>query len=179
MGCGCLTIIENKNSRNLFIANTINNRMENLPFDISKFRNEALNIHNKLRIKHGSPELILNEELNELAQNYADKIINYEDRKIFPSPIFHDSLLGENILLSKKQNAEYICNKWYTECKDYNYNENKYQERSLHFTQIVWKETSQVGFGFVLNNENFCSVALYYPAGNVLGEFEKNVTKPQ
>ena len=182
MGCSCLRINENQNPGFLFKTNTVDSSMKNMPLggiDISKYRAEALNIHNKLRIKHGSPELILTKELNELAQDYADKIIMHEAKKIFPPPIFNDSLLGENILLSKEQNAKYICNKWYDECKNYNYNEEKYQEGKTHFTQIVWKETSQVGFGFVLNNNNLCSVALYYPAGNVLGEFRNNVQKPQ
>jgi len=182
MGCSCLKTIENKTPKNLGKINTVGNRILNLPIgelDISIYRNEALYIHNKLRIKHGSPELIINEELNKLAQNYAEKIIMHNANKIFPPPIYQDSLLGENILLSHEENAEYICNRWYNECENYNYNEKKYQEGKIHFTQIIWKETSQVGFGFVLNNNNLCSVALYYPAGNVLGEFKKNVQKPQ
>ena len=182
MGCSCLNLIDNKSGKNLIKTNNIDSSKVNLSIgglDISKYRHEALNIHNKLRIKHDSPELILNEELNELAQTYAEKIIMHNVKKIFPPPIFHDSLLGENILLSQEKNAEYICNKWYDESKNYNYNEKKFQEEKIHFTQIVWKETSQVGFGFALNNNNLCSVALYYPAGNILGEFEKNVQRPQ
>ena len=67
--------------------------------------------------------------------------------------------------------------KWYNEYKQYNFDLNKYQKGTTHFTQLVWKATKEVGFGFYFNNDNFSSVALYYPCGNALREFSANVQK--
>ena len=45
--------------------------------------------------------------------------------------------------------------------------------------KIIWKNTEEVGFGISKTSDgNFYAVAYYYPAGNVLGEFSKNILKP-
>ncbi len=47
------------------------------------------------------------------------------------------------------------------------------------FTQLVWKDTTQVGIGKVSGDVNgaYCTiiVARYEPAGNILGKFRENV----
>ena len=134
-------------------------------------------MHNELRKKNGAQDLTMNEKLNELAQDYAVKLLNYEGPKLFPFNIYNDSLLGENISILKKEDPEKVCMKWYNEYKKYDFDLNKFQKDSIHFTQLVWKATKEIGFGFYFNNDNFSSVALYYPCGNVLGEFSKNVQK--
>ena len=44
---------------------------------------------------------------------------------------------------------------------------------------MVWKETKQIGIGFCYDkeNNNYILAFLYYPPGNTLGDFSKNVTK--
>ena len=42
-----------------------------------------------------------------------------------------------------------------------------------HFTQLVWKGSAEVGFGF-----GKLVVANYFPAGNMLTEFNENVLPP-
>ena len=47
-----------------------------------------------------------------------------------------------------------------------------------HFTQVVWKDTKEVGFGGALSKKGkWYAVGNYYPAGNVLNDFGKNVIK--
>ena len=45
-----------------------------------------------------------------------------------------------------------------------------------HFTQAVWKDSQQVGFGLAVNpdGQNFV-VATYQPAGNMVGSYLQNV----
>ena len=144
---------------------------------INVYREQALNKHNELRIKHESPKLKINKDLNKLAQEYAKQILDSEGKKSFPSNIYNDSTLGENILISQRITAEEMCQKWYDEINSYDFNINKFQKEASHFTQLIWKETKEVGFGYAFKKDKFCGVALYYPAGNVLGEFSKNVNK--
>ena len=179
MGCTGNKSTETGGNYNRSLIMNSNNPqvLPKINFDLNKYRESALQKHNMLRKKHGAEDLKLNEELNQIAQNYAEKILNYEGQKVFPINLYKDSLLGENILLSKKEDPEKICMKWYNECKKYDFGSNKYQKGTVHFTQLVWKATKEIGFGFYYNNDNFCSVALYYPCGNTLGEFSKNVEK--
>ena len=130
--------------------------------------------HNEIRIKHNSQKLVLNGKLNILAKNYAEKIINNKEN-IEPL-LYNKYVLGENIFISKTGlSSQEIFEAWYNEHKNYDFNKNKFQKGTGHFTQLVWKETKEVGFGKIEIGDLLCLVALYYPAGNKFGEFTKNV----
>ena len=145
---------------------------------LNDFRDKILKKHNELRNKHGSESLSLNDELNEKAQENAKIMIIREGLKTFSLNFYKNSFLGENILFSTKKKAEEICQIWYDESKKYDFSLNKYQKLAGHFTQLIWKETKEVGFGFYTNeNGHSCYVALYYPAGNIIGEFSNNIQK--
>ena len=134
------------------------------------FRDKLLKKHNELRKKHGSKSLSSNDELNRIAQKYAEIMMLCEGFKSFGVNFYENSFLGENILFSTKKNVEEICQIWYDESKKYDFILNKYQKSAGHFTQLVWKETKEVGFGFFTNRiGDSCYVALYYPAGNIIG----------
>merc|ERR1711997_884383 len=45
------------------------------PVDLDKFRQDSLTAHNVYRAKHGVPDLKLNNELNALAQEWAECLI--------------------------------------------------------------------------------------------------------
>lgn len=46
-----------------------------------------------------------------------------------------------------------------------------------HFTQVVWKDCSEVGVGLATDGQTIFVVGQYHPAGNMCnaGYFEKNV----
>ncbi len=132
--------------------------------------------HNEIRAKHNVENLELNRKLNILAKNYAIKKINNQEN-VEPL-LYKKHALGENIFISKTGiSSEEICEAWYNEHQNYDYNKNKFQKGTGHFTQLVWKETKEVGFGKIDYGDSLCLVALYYPAGNEFGEFTKNVFK--
>jgi hypothetical protein len=47
-----------------------------------------------------------------------------------------------------------------------------------HFTQVVWKDTTEVGMGIAISEHECYVVANYLNAGNVEGAFEQNVLPP-
>ena len=148
---------------------------------IEDYKMRVLLRKNNLRNKHNSPELQFNEKLNAMAQEYAKKLFesNNNKKKYFSFNMYNDSFLGENILIAKKKPPEDICKQWYDENKNYNYGTNKFQNNAAHFTQMIWKNTKEIGIGFHFDNDsNFCLVVYYYPSGNILGEFSKNIHKP-
>jgi len=68
---------------------------------------------------------------------------------------------------------------WYDEIGQYNYTYGGFSMNTGHFTQVVWKGTKEVGFGKATSNSNVVFVvANYFPAGNMQGQFQKNVSPP-
>ena len=57
-----------------------------------------------------------------------------------------------------------------------NINENKNNEEINNFTQLIWKNTKEVGFGYSIDKKgNFYAVANYFPCGNIKGQYQNNV----
>lgn len=69
---------------------------------------------------------------------------------------------------------------------NYNYSNPGFSAEPGHFTQVVWKNSTQLGCGAAqgvktLNGRQynaFYVVCHYAPAGNVTGQFPENVLKP-
>lgn len=66
---------------------------------------------------------------------------------------------------------------WYDENKDYDYSNPGYSSGTGHFTQVVWKSTSQLGCGVTKCSNGPLYTCSYYVPGNVVGgnNFEENV----
>lgn len=47
-----------------------------------------------------------------------------------------------------------------------------------HFTQVVWKESTQLGVGMATDGIKVFVVGQYRPAGNTKGSFYQNVLPP-
>jgi hypothetical protein len=62
----------------------------------------------------------------------------------------------------------------------YNYDTPGFNESTGHFTQVVWKNSVQLGIGIALSADSKTAwvVAEYYPQGNIQGEFAANVLPP-
>jgi hypothetical protein len=86
--------------------------------------------------------------------------------------------LGENLayLYGQQLTGSKMSDMWYGEemKHDYAYDE---QPQSQHFTQMIWRGTKEVGFGRAkANNGNwYYGVAVYLPAGNIVGTYRSNV----
>lgn len=158
----------------------IRDRSKRKNAQFTQFDLEALEAHNKYREIHHSPPLILNKELCNIASNYAQKLLqNNNGTIVYSFGKYKGNDMGENIFMCQGTEAtgEMATNDWYNEVKSYNYKKD-YQKSSGHFTQIVWKDTKEVGFGMANRGNTYYVVANYYPPGNFLGQFSKNVLKP-
>ena len=155
------------------------NRKKKIDYKNKKeFIEIMLEKHNEYRKIHGSSKLEQNENLNKMAQEFAKKLLLNQNSQIFSSYVYNGEPLGENIYISNKLKPEKIVEKWYKGNEGYDYNSNKFQKGKEHFTQIVWKNTKEVGFGYESEDDKICIVVYYFPAGNIFGEFTKNVLKP-
>ena len=75
---------------------------------------------------------------------------------------------------------------WYKEIKDYDFDTQKSTGGAVgHFTQLVWKNSKKVGFGFKVGPRKMWGmelislyvVARYNPAVNYRGQFKENVPR--
>ena len=147
--------------------------------DLETIRNNILVNHNYHRKRHQVGDLTRNSELEVIAQTYSEKLAS-TDTFAHSGNTYNGNPLGEN--LYKKWGSYQVSvtgteasNSWYEEVKDYDFNNPGFKSGTGHFTQLVWKNSKQLGCGASCQN-NACVVTCnYYPAGNYLGQFDSNV----
>jgi len=149
---------------------------------------DMLERHNKDRRRHGAKDLVTNQDLVDIAQICAD-------RNAARDKIDHDCAesedYGENLAWSmdsegspppdEKTAVEDGYTGWYKENKNYDYNTGKSKGGVIgHFTQIVWKGTTQLGCAYAKNEDAASAVVgcVYNPPGNYGGKYKTNVGKP-
>ncbi|KAA0709781.1 Golgi-associated plant pathogenesis-related protein 1 [Triplophysa tibetana] len=140
------------------------------------FKKEFLETHNEYRRKHQAPDLTLSDKLCASAQLWADQIFSEKCMK-------HSATdNGENIYYAfssepKKLTGKEPVDSWYSEIKDYNFKQSGYQQKTGHFTQVVWKSTKEVGVGLATDGHTVFVVGEYSPPGNITnsGYYEENV----
>ena len=65
---------------------------------------------------------------------------------------------------------------WYDEVSAYDFKNPGFSSATGHFTQLVWKGSTQIGCGAACSSSNWCYVTCnYYPPGNYLSQFANNV----
>jgi len=66
---------------------------------------------------------------------------------------------------------------WYLESHNHDFENNKFQMRTAHFSQLIWKNSKFIGVGFSKNKISGANylVINYYPAGNIDDEYKMNV----
>lgn len=176
----CPIIINNKPYKNIYEKGEDNKLHIKKDYKIPKYQYsiECLKCHNEYRKKHKAKDLILDNDLAIYAQNHADELA--QKNEVFHSTCRTDKgeIIGESIYSSMKEiTGKDFADALYKDKENYNFEKPKYLSKASRFTQLVWKGTEKVGFGFTLNknSKQFFAVAIYYPAGNQLGSYEENV----
>ncbi|RVE68707.1 hypothetical protein OJAV_G00094300 [Oryzias javanicus] len=141
-----------------------------------KFKQEFLEAHNTYRAEHGVQPLTYNKELCDKAQEWADQCL----QKNLLSHSNTDD--GENVFYKSGYPQVTITGKdavgsWYSEIKDYNFEKPGFTSGTGHFTQVVWKNSKELGVGMATDGKTAFVVGQYRPPGNFTnkGAFEENV----
>ncbi|XP_035228329.1 uncharacterized protein LOC118200486 isoform X1 [Stegodyphus dumicola] len=150
--------------------------------EMKEFKRATFNAHNNYRTMHGCPPLIMSEELSSAAQTWAERIAEKGFLQYSENPG-----VGENICLidldQASKTGEQIVNDWYKEIHNYNYNKPGWKRGAYHFSQLLWKSTTEIGVGVArIPGQNKAFVVVNYRPGgnnNMPGEFERNVLPPQ
>ncbi|KAF6201771.1 hypothetical protein GE061_004166 [Apolygus lucorum] len=142
------------------------------------FKGEMLSLHNDYRKRHCVPTLKLSEDLCKYAQDWAEHLAKTNKvvhRKQNPE-------VGESLFAqwsSKIAGAKDACTQWYSEVRYFTYNQEPRVLNASNFTQMVWKDTKEIGVGRAKSRlGHVYIVANYKPAGNIMGKFIENVFRP-
>ncbi|KAI1384231.1 PR-1-like protein [Hypoxylon trugodes] len=86
---------------------------------------------------------------------------------------------GENLALGCSDAGSCV-DMWASEVSGYNYDDPGFGESTGHFTQLVWRDTTDVGCGAKLcpGNGGWYLACEYWPRGNIIGAFADEVGEP-
>ena len=136
------------------------------------FGKQALDAHNRYRAAHQAPPLSWSSVLARDAENWAKQIAR-EGR------LPHDDCKdGENVFMvfGREIDGSDAVDSWYREVEKYNFNKGGHQSNTGHFTQVVWKESRELGIGQAKSVDGkVFVVARYKPEGNNKRTFKENV----
>uniref|UniRef100_A0A0N5CH25 SCP domain-containing protein n=2 Tax=Strongyloides papillosus TaxID=174720 RepID=A0A0N5CH25_STREA len=146
--------------------------------EIDSLRRKYLDQTNKYRRLHGSPDLTNSQKLENLAQAYAEKLANEFSGQLIHDP---DQTYGENLAYMPSTMIDDPVKLWYDEVKNYDFNNPGFGMNTGHFTQLVWKNTKEMGCGIGrINQKNngfyyYIISCKYNPPGNYPNQFNENV----
>lgn len=150
--------------------------------------NKGLLIHNAFRHKHHSPALIWNSDLGNRATKMATEMATKGTLDV--ALVKSVTKFGENVArisdptstssASCESAFEEAVKLWYDQVKGYSFAAPSLDSDTDTFTQVVWKEVSELGMGCSKSptkNEVYV-VALYNPPGNIPSKLRSNVLDP-
>lgn len=150
----------------------------------SGFEHDILEAHNAKRKLHGVKPFAWNETLVKYAEEYASSSFSCDNVTLVHS----NGPYGENLAAGYSGGYKPV-DAWYNEIELYDFSEPHYNESTGHFTQVIWKSTSQIGCARVICDNSWGQYTICEYSkdrGNILGTnyktgesyFEENVLKP-
>jgi uncharacterized protein YkwD len=133
---------------------------------------ELLAAHNRYRGQHCAAPLTWSAALAASAQRWADRL-----RDAGCAFAHSQTQHGENLAAgtSGTLTPEAVVTMWYREVAAYDFRGGAFSMETGHFTQVVWRGTTQLGCGRSSCRGLDVWVCQYDPPGNMLGAFQRNV----
>lgn len=151
--------------------------VSSLPRD--DFQEACITATNKVRAEHGALPLTWSDDLLMAAKNWAETLAERGFLQHSESQLY-----GENIIISTEDlSADETVDKWAAEEEDYDYGKARWQKGTSHFTQMVWRTSTEFGIykTKMLRKDSYVIVATYKALGNSNkhGDYAKNVQPKQ
>jgi len=144
------------------------------PTSSDPFIAESLAAHHSWRSKVGVPDLVWNTTLANNAKKWADTIArngrssHSQDRVNTGENISYGTTNTNTITdfvgLWGAEGKYFVAGRPYPKCTS------RSESDVWHYTQLVWRKTTQVGCGMGYSNGRSWYVCQYYPRGNMIGQ---------
>jgi uncharacterized protein YkwD len=135
---------------------------------------EFVTAHNALRAKHCAPPLTWSPAIASVARKWADRLAGMGCNTLEHSR----GKLGENLAAGTagSMSDSDVTRMWYSELEKYDFRRQGFSMETGHFTQVVWKGTTQLGCASATCANGWeIWVCNYDPPGNVQTMYEANV----
>jgi len=134
----------------------------------SSLAREMVEAHNAVRARVRVPPLKWSDRLAKVSQDWANTLLTRGQIGHRP-----DSQYGENVFAVSGAEASprQVVDSWAAESRDYDHGRNKCRGVCGHYTQIVWRDTKEVGCAAARRGSREVWVCNYSPAGNWMGEW--------
>lgn len=130
---------------------------------------ELLAAHNAVRARVGVPPLTWSSRLADVARQWAESLIATGKFSHRPKNSY-----GENIfeIRGGKASPSEVVGDWVSEAKDYDPAGNRCRRGAVcgHYTQVIWRDTRQVGCASARKGRREVWVCNYDPPGNWVGQ---------
>lgn len=127
---------------------------------------DMLAAHNAVRATVKVPPLIWSDRLARSAQEWANTLIEKKDFRHRQKSTF-----GENLyqVEGAKANPKEVVDRWASESSNFDYKSNRCRGVCGHYTQIVWRDTKEIGCAVARGGAREVWVCEYDPPGNYVG----------
>lgn len=135
------------------------------------FQATILDYHNQVRSIHQAGDLVWNDTLASFASDFLGSSQCVFDHS--GGPYGENLSIGYPSILAAMQG-------WYDENSKYDYQAGEFSGETGHFTQMVWKDTRQIGCATIGCDTSGIFLACEYAdnRGNIIGAFLENVLAP-
>ena len=156
-------------------------------YQASDFKVQILEEHNKVRSKHGVPNLQWNTELENFAQSWCDNLATSYKFKHSQNSIYGENLFMRSGRRKSRKSMPFpaAVKAWYAEELHYDYDDPSWTPKAGHFTQVVWRGTKELGCAQSVAGLKWVRTYVcceYLPAGNIVSRrrnyFAENIPRP-
>jgi pathogenesis-related protein 1 len=128
---------------------------------------EILALHNEVRARVGMPPLVWSNRLAARAEAWANHLLSRGEFEHRPN-----SPYGENLfeISGAPASPSQVIDSWASEARNYNYRSNRCRGVCGHYTQLVWRDTREVGCAVARHHDTEVWVCNYDPPGNYVGQ---------
>ncbi|KAI4865510.1 PR-1-like protein [Hypoxylon rubiginosum] len=147
--------------------------------DHDAFTSAILNSTNTYRATYNASAVRWNSTLESFASTYVQSSSRRRDGETCDMK-HSGGPYGENLALGCSDAGSCV-DAWASEAAAYDYGDPKFGEDTGHFTQLVWRDTTDVGCGAKLcpGNGGWYLACEYWPRGNVEGAYSDEVGQPE
>ncbi|OTB01316.1 hypothetical protein M426DRAFT_323585 [Hypoxylon sp. CI-4A] len=146
--------------------------------DHDAFTSAILNSTNYYRESYNASTVRWNSTLESFASSYLQAHSTRDDNDEKCNMHHSGGPYGENLALGCSD-ATSCVDMWASEVAEYDYGDPGFGETTGHFTQLVWRDTTDVGCGAKLcpGNGGWYLACEYWPRGNIIGAFADEVSE--